>query len=68
MIRHYALTGVLALIPVAAAAQSPAPAPSAAPAVVAPQGAVVPLEPQGFEYDPDPRPDDPISVSLAPEE
>ena len=62
MIRHYALTGVLALVPVAATAQSPAPVASAAPVVAAPQGTVVPLEPQGFDYDPENRRDPFVSL------
>jgi Tfp pilus assembly protein PilP len=69
MIRHYVLALVLGAVPLAAAAHSQAPAASAAPAAAAPQGAqvgdqvgIVPLEPQGFDYDPENRRDPFVSL------
>jgi Tfp pilus assembly protein PilP len=62
MIRNYALAIVLGLVPVAASAQSPAPNALPAPAAAVPQGGVVPLEPQGFDYDPESRRDPFVSL------
>jgi Tfp pilus assembly protein PilP len=62
MIRNYALAGVLGLVPVVASAQSAAPSVSPAPVAAVPEGAVVPLEPQGFEYDPENRRDPFVSL------
>jgi Tfp pilus assembly protein PilP len=68
MTRNYALAAVLALAPVTVTAQSPVPA---APAAAAPQGGapsgsppsgIVPLEPQGFDYDPENRRDPFVSL------
>ena len=60
MIRNYALAVVLGVVPVAATAQSAAP--EAAPAAAAQPGGVVPLEPQGFDYDPENRRDPFVSL------
>ena len=70
MTRHYALVAVLALAPVAVSAQSPATTSPTAAAAAAPQAgapsappsALVPLEPQGFDYDPESRRDPFISL------
>lgn len=66
MIRHYALALMLGAVPVGAAAQSPAPIAPATPAAVAPQpgdqAGVVPLQPQGFDYDPENRRDPFVSL------
>ena len=61
MIRNYALVGVLGLVPVVASAQSAAPTASPTPVAAAPQ-TVVPLEPQGFDYDPETRRDPFVSL------
>jgi Tfp pilus assembly protein PilP len=58
MHRHHLLAFVLAAAPVAAAAQSTAPAPAPA----ATSGTVVPLEPQGFDYNPEDRRDPFVSL------
>ena len=65
MIRHYALAVlVFGAVPVTATAQSPAP--TAVPATAAQpggdQGSAVPLEPQGFDYDPENRRDPFVSL------
>jgi Tfp pilus assembly protein PilP len=67
MTRNYALAAVLALAPVAATAQSPVPAAPAAaaqggPPSVSPPSGIVPLEPQGFDYDPENRRDPFVSL------
>jgi Tfp pilus assembly protein PilP len=61
MIRHYALAVVLGLVPTTANAQS-APAAPSAPAAGVEQGGVLPLEPQGFDYDPENRRDPFVSL------
>ena len=62
MVRHYALAVVLGFVPVVALAQSAAPNASPAPVAAVPQGGVVPLEPQGFDYDPENRRDPFVSL------
>jgi Tfp pilus assembly protein PilP len=60
MIHTRALTVLLALVPVVAAAQSPAPTTGSTPAAAALQA--VPLEPQGVDYDPEGRRDPFVSL------
>lgn len=63
MIRTHALALVLAAAPVVAAAQSPtAQSPAAPPAPAATSGTAVPLEPQGFDYNPEDRRDPFVSL------
>ncbi|HEY6363048.1 MAG TPA: pilus assembly protein PilP [Vicinamibacterales bacterium] len=61
MNRRHALAIVLALVPAAAGAQSPAPQ-APAPQAAAPATPAVPIEPQGFDYDPEGRRDPFVSL------
>lgn len=62
MIRNHALALVLGIVPAVASAQSPAPQASSTPAAPALQAGAVPLEPQGFDYEPEDRRDPFVSL------
>ena len=62
MIRHYAIAVALGLVPAALAAQTPQPAAPPAPVAGVQPGGIVPLEPQGFDYDPEQRRDPFVSL------
>jgi Tfp pilus assembly protein PilP len=62
MICRQTIAIVLALAPAAAAAQSPAPQATTGATATALPAAVVPLEPQGFDYEPEGRRDPFVSL------